>query len=176
MFITITAVSCSFSRNNIMRGLKILALAMSLTFVTYVFNPDLFIVFGILHLLGCSILLYPFLNKFNKKVLILLGTACIILGQLLPEVNTTANILAPLGLRDVYFRSLDYYPLFPYLGIFIYGVVFSKIFYPRKQSLFNKQLPANPINFIGRHTLKVYIFHQPFILLVLYLLSEINFI
>lgn len=62
MFIILTAISSSLSSNNLKRAAKILFFAYCITAITYFYDPQTFINFGILHLIGFSILLYNFLK------------------------------------------------------------------------------------------------------------------
>ena len=73
LFMLLSGISSSLSRNNMKRGLRVLAFALVITAVTYLYDPKLTIVFGILHFLGIH-LLYPLLSKMNKYLLIIIGT------------------------------------------------------------------------------------------------------
>ena len=61
------------------------------------------------------------------------------------------DLLFFLGLRSQEYASLDYFPLLPYSGIFLYGVALAKIFYPAGNRLFSINFPPNPS--LGRRTL-----------------------
>lgn len=176
LFIIITGISCIFSSNNPSRGIKIFAVAMVVTIVTYFYDPDSFIIFGILHFLGINVLLYPYYNKLNNSLLLLLGTMIILLGQAFQNVDIDHNYLLVLGLARPDYYPLDYYPLLPYTGLFLLGIVLSRILYPKKQSLFRFNFDRNPISTVGKNTLLVYLLHQPIILAILYLLSMIGLI
>ena len=63
MFILISGVSCRFSRNNPKRGLLCLLFGMVMAAGSLLFVPELPIYFGILHFLGCAILLFALLQK-----------------------------------------------------------------------------------------------------------------
>ncbi len=172
LFMLITGISCTFSKNNFKRGTKILLIAFGITIVTYFYDSKTFIAFGILHLLGVCILWYPLLKKLKPLILLFLGTIVILLGKYFYTIPMNHNFLAPLGLKTQGYYALDYYPLFPYGGVFIYGVFLAKILYSQKRSLFKKDIPNNPISFFGKHTLIIYLVHQPIIIAILYLLSN----
>lgn len=167
LFITISAVSCFFSGNNTRRGLKILAVAGLITLVSHLYNPDYGIKFGILHLLGISILLYPWFKDRNKYILVILGTMVIILGQVLGPVPADNNYLFLFNLTSSTWVSADYYPMFPWFGVFLYGIVLGRAFYGRKMSLLRSTPRRDVFSFIGRHTLPVYLVHQPLLLLII---------
>ena len=54
LFILISGISSQLSHSNLIRGLKLLAVAVCVTLVTGFFLPDQIIRFGILHLLSCA--------------------------------------------------------------------------------------------------------------------------
>lgn len=172
LFMLVSGISCSFSKNNVKRGLRIFAIAMGITVATYIFDPALIIKFGILHFFGISMILFPLFKPLNKNILILLATLIIAAGNLMSTINVTSEYLFPLGLTTGSFTSSDYYPLFPWFGVFLYGAALSKIFYKEKKSIFNFTIPDNPIMFIGRHSLAVYVIHQPITLLILNLIMK----
>ncbi|KUO50232.1 MAG: hypothetical protein APF76_11000 [Desulfitibacter sp. BRH_c19] len=176
LFIIITGISCTFSRGNMRRGLKLIAVALVITIATYLYDPRAFIAFGILHFLGVSVLLYPIYNKLNKSLLLLTGTMMILVGQAILTIPMSHDYLIFLGLTSPTYYALDYYPLLPYSGIFLYGIFFARILYPTKQTLFKVNLDNNPISFIGKKTLIVYLLHQPIMLAILYILSTLKII
>lgn len=167
LFILIAGISCSLSRSNYKRGLKILAVAIVISIATHLFDPDLGIKFGILHFLGVSILLYPLFRKVNLYLLPLIGTFIIVAGRLFNRIAAANDWLFPFGLTSDSFVSSDYYPLFPWFGVFLFGVFLGRFVYPLGKSAFGFTLGENPVSMIGRHTLVVYIIHQPIILLLL---------
>ena len=68
LFILLCGISCTLSRNNLKRGVLILAVALGMTLVTAVIMPkmgfvDCEIYFGILHFLSASVLIYAVLSK-----------------------------------------------------------------------------------------------------------------
>jgi len=167
LFILVSAVSCSFSRHNPGRALKLLAAAFLITVVSHLYDPQYGIKFGILHFLGTGILLYPLVRKLNMYSLLILGTLIILMGQYLGGVTVKHNYLFLFNLTDNSWVSADYYPLAPWLGVFLYGIALGKLLYPQKRSLCGLGPHNDMISFIGRHTLKVYLVHQPLLLLAI---------
>ncbi|MBS3978112.1 MAG: DUF1624 domain-containing protein [Syntrophomonadaceae bacterium] len=171
LFIVVAGISCSLSKNNIRRGAKIFLFGLMITLVTYLVNPAFNIIFGILHFLGAAILLNSFFIRFSPGVLLILGTAIILAGSYFREIVMPNNLLAPFGLLGPEFFSVDYYPLVPWLGLFLYGVSLGKILYNGKKSLVaNSALRQSFVNILGQHSLIIYLLHQPVILLLLSLL------
>lgn len=174
LFITLAGISCSLSRSNIKRGLKVLGIAMIITVASHMYNPGYGIKFGILHLLGVSMLLSPLLQRLNKFVLPVLGTLVIALQYIFIRINVPFDYLFPFGIYTGSFVSSDYYPLIPWFGLFLYGIALGKFFYSNKQSILNLNIKDNIINLSGRHTLIIYLLHQPVILVVLELIRKLG--
>lgn len=67
LFIFISGASCQFSRNNLKRGAICFGFGLVMTIGTAVFAPGELILFGILHLLGLCMMLFPLLSPLLKK-------------------------------------------------------------------------------------------------------------
>jgi uncharacterized membrane protein len=71
----------------------------------------------------------------------------------------------PLGLYWKGFASSDYFPILPNLGYFLVGAAIGKTLYRKKETLLPMVNPRNPIlrclQFFGRHSLWIYLLHQP---------------
>ncbi|AEG58831.1 heparan-alpha-glucosaminide N-acetyltransferase [Desulforamulus ruminis] len=169
LFIFIAGISSSLSKNNLKRGVILLFLGFVITLTTAVAVPGSNIVFGILHFLGVSILLYPLFKHIKPLILFFMATLIILSGRYLSGINVPVNFLFPLGLVTEDFYSVDFYPLFPWFGLFLYGVAFSRWKYAAKQSLFPFTLNNSLLVSAGQHSLIIYLIHQPVLLLLLYL-------
>jgi len=157
------------------RGTSVFGLGLLITLVTWVYPHDGFIVFGILHCIGLSILLaYP-LIRFRIFPLIL-GVLCIIFGiTLRVAVLVDFPWLLWLGFVPSGFYTLDYFPLLPWFGVVLIGIFLGKSFYQnntRKVSLndHSQFILSRGLCFLGRHSLIIYLLHQLFIVGVLYVL------
>jgi len=155
------------------RGLRIFSYAMVITLLTWLFAPDGIIVFGILHLIGVSIILaYPFLNL--KLPNVILGIICLAAGVLLRSLDVGNPWLVWLG-TDPTFFMLDYWPLLPWFGMMLLGVAAGNALYGdrRKQAAHATQRPRTirPLALLGSHSLLVYLIHQPILLAALILLG-----
>ena len=120
MFIFLSGISCTLSRSNIKRGLKILGLGLVITAATYFYDPDMVVVFGILHFLGSAILIYEVLKKLDAMVLAIIAVIIYSSGNLVGKIPMDSNILFFLGITSGNFISSDYYPLIPWLGLFLF--------------------------------------------------------
>ncbi|MFY9174946.1 MAG: heparan-alpha-glucosaminide N-acetyltransferase [Peptococcia bacterium] len=133
LFIFTAGISSYLSRNNWLRALKVLGLAMLITTVTYIYNPDFIITFGILHFLGTSIILGMIFRKFHPFFLLGLGIALILITPWLSGLAYSDHwLLFPLGLAPGLYPSADYYPLLPWFGVFLLGNGIGKLLYRQK--------------------------------------------
>ena len=202
VFIMVSGISSSFSRNNLRRGLRLLIASLILTggslLVRSLSHLDMgVIVFNVFHVLAISIIIYALLEKLfqGRKTtetysfkfflfLIILGTALIFLPGILQQKfglkSTVLNIIFfakyPAGMR-----LLDNMALFPWLGFFLIGAAFGMYFYRERKSLFPEPGPRlgkvlAPFAFLGRNALWVYLLHQPIILAILWLLAQVGFL
>ena len=173
LFMLLSGVSCYLSRSNIRRGVKVLGIAMIITVATHLYSPELGVKFGILHFLGVCMLIAPLFQKLNRYMLLVLGTGSIILGNYFSGTTVSHDYLFVFGIYSEKFVSSDYYPLFPWIGIFMYGMAVGQIFYSNRKSIFNFTMGGNFISKAGRHTLVCYVLHQPLILLILTLVNQL---
>lgn len=182
VFVFISGTASEFSKNNLIRGLKCFGLGMIMTVFTFFFMRDQLIVFGILHMLGVSMMLYALILPLIKKIpSIYVSIAAIVLfiltynipdgylgiGEFLkfpmPDVLYQTKFLFPLGFIANGFYSSDYFSLLPWFFAFVAGSGFGRILKSGNMPkiFYRKHIP--PLAFIGRNTLIVYILHQPVI-------------
>ncbi|MBE7002981.1 MAG: DUF1624 domain-containing protein [Ruminococcaceae bacterium] len=164
LFILISGVSSNYSHSNVLRGLKTLGVALVITLVTTVM--DMPIVFGILHLLGVCMLLYGLTQRLWAKLPAWVVPTLSVLGVLLtarlvngyPSENPH---LWMFGLVTPEFESADYFPLLPWMFVFLLGTWAGK--YVREGRLpkwfYETRVPFLPA--VGRKSLLIYIVHQP---------------
>lgn len=190
-FITLSGFCWSFSRNHLKRGAMVFGGGLVVTAATCIAMPESRIVFGVLTCIGsCMLLMIPG-EKLLKKVPAALGLAVSFgLFLLLRNVSSGSlgfegwvlcqlpgslyrNLLtAYLGFPHPGFFSTDYFPLIPWLFLFVTGYFLFRVLDERNlnRKLFARgQLPV--LNWLGRHSLIVYLLHQP----VLYGLSLLFF-
>ncbi|HCT36982.1 MAG TPA: hypothetical protein DF292_08140 [Firmicutes bacterium] len=183
LFILTAGISSLFSRSNVKRGLRVFAIGMLLTVATYVLDQGLFIKFGILHFLGLVMILHPLLNKLKTDWLAIMGTIILVVGHFFSQVTIPVGFLFPLGLMELGFCSLDYYPLLPWLGVFMYGMILARVFYQegqdgrggiKKRPEAARAYRANLLTYIGRHSLIIYLAHQPILIGLLWVLNQLR--
>lgn len=188
-FIMISGICAQLTRSNAARGAKLLVTAFFFTAVTLLVTPEVPIYFGVLHMLAISMLVYSALEKYMLKIPAAVGfLLCLFLfiltfnitnGYLglkgllavpLPGSLYGDDLLYYLGFHTPAFKSSDYWPIFPWIFLFFTGSFIGR--YAR-----NDQFPAwtrknfcPPLAFLGRHSLLIYILHQPVIYGVLWLI------
>jgi len=162
----------------LIRGLKIFSWGLIITLVTWVFLREGCVVFGILHLIGISIILaYPFLRFHSWNLLI--GLLLIFSGLYLKGLTFNFSWLVWLGVKPAHFYTVDYFPLLPWFGIVLIGLFFGNLLYPdhsRKFQLSNLSSFSviKIFCFLGKHSLLIYLIHQPLIIVLLYLFGLVN--
>jgi len=185
LFILICGVSSTLGRSSARHGIKVFIWAMILTAVTYIYNESYYIRFGILHFLGISLLSANFMRRLPIAWLITASLGVIMVGLLFSQGVITNPYLFPIGLKTNTFISLDYYPLFPWYGVFLFGITLGKKLYSNKKRLGLCQVPhmqpkaltslqpvrcLQRITWLGQHSLAIYLIHQPVLLVILYIL------
>ncbi len=195
VFVSVSGVCCTFSRNNVIRGAKLLIVALLLTagslFATYILHFEFLVIFNVLHLLTCGIFIYALIAHIEKKhqvspklvnaLMGFTGIFAIILGSTISEFNFKVDspLLIPTGIMMQSTPAMDdYMPLFPWIGVFLVGAVIGRVCYSEKKTLIppkhdiTRRITA-PFEFIGRHSLVIYIVHQPVVMGILYLISMV---
>jgi uncharacterized membrane protein len=151
---------------------------MGVTLATYILIGEGFIVFGVLHLIGISIILsYPFLKR--QRLSGLLGFSIILAGWHLQGMEFSYPWLLWLGLTPAGFYSLDYFPLIPWWGVVLVGISLGSFFYPG----YRRRLPlpdhsSSPLIklflALGRNSLLFYLVHQPILVALLLLFGRLD--
>lgn len=169
LFLLTSGISVTLGRRSLRRGLTVLAAGLLVTAATYWFSPSSFIIFGILQLIGTSMLTYPLLQRLNRPLLALLAAAVWFVGLGLQGTTSNNLYLLPFGITPPFFTSLDYYPLLPWYGFFVTGVLLGQACYPAGRPLW-PGLPEHRLlaglEWLGRHSLFIYLIHQPVLLLL----------
>lgn len=161
------------------RGLHVFALGMVLTLVTWIAVPQGVIIFGILHLIGVSIILaYPF-YPLQPRWNLVIGVGIIAAGLLLQGETFDFPWLVWLGFFPKRFFAFDHFPLLPWFGVVQLGMFLGKVLYDggvRRWPLpdLSRRLPIRTLCTMGRHALVIYVLHQPILFALLLLLGVIS--
>ncbi len=155
-------------QSRLLKGAQLFGWGMMITITTYLFLKEGFVSFGILHLMGVSsVLIYPLLAFGYRNLM--LGAAIIPAGYYLSRFRFNFAWLAWLGLVPAGFNSVDYFPIAPWLGYILIGIFLGNYFYPGGEPRLNWiKFSNNPIvktfSFLGRHSLLIYLVHQPLLI------------
>ena len=157
----------------IKRGLILLAWGIGISLVTFIVDQETYVRFGILHLIGVAMILLP-LFVHLRGLILPIGLGLILFSPWLERMHANTEMLLPLGIEPDYFASVDYFPLLPWFGVILIGLVAGQKFYigdTRWREHSNlKALDSKLFTWPGRHSLMLYLIHQPIILLILTLL------
>jgi uncharacterized membrane protein len=155
----------------LLRGIRILAYGMALTVVFLVFGMGV-VAFGILHLIGVSIILaYPLLRY--RYVNLFLGLSIIAVGVYIriEGLSSETSWLLPFGVVPENLVMPDYRPLLPWFGVVLLGLFAGNVVYGdgKRPALFAGKAPAaaRPLLPLGRNSLFIYLIHQPILILLL---------
>ncbi len=163
-------------RKYLLRGLRVLGYGMLLTAMFWVFGLG-YVVFGILHLIGVSIILsYPVLR--HRFVNLFLGVAVLAVGFYMTAVGVSSESpwLLPLGIVPENLPMPDYRPLFPWFGMVLLGLFAGNVVYGDGRTLTEGRAPffVRPLLPLGRNSLFIYLVHQPIIIAALALAGVIS--
>ena len=187
-FILLSGVSLNFSRRAYLRGIIVNLCGLLITAISYFIMPSQMILFGVLNLIGTAMILTRLLQPLFDRIDPLIGTAAafILFGLsygvpfgyigvfnlrllTLPDAMYRVGFLAPLGLPSPDFFSADYFPLIPWSFLFICGYfLWRALKAHRADRVFRVKIPV--LSFLGRHSLLIYLIHQPILLALCYLI------
>ena len=181
LFILVSGICATLGSRSVRRGLIVFSCGMVFTAVTLgmyllgLAHPIIIIYFGVLHCLGVCMILWHFLKRLPTPWLVVLGAAMAVLGLWLKTVYWDFPWLIPLGFVTPEFMTSDYFPLLPHLGFFLLGAALGRTLYRNKTTLFPRVNENDPLlRFLtacGRHSLWIYLLHQPAIALIVLLIS-----
>lgn len=143
----------------------IAAAALVVTVATWFAFPESYIFFGILHqIAAASLLTLPFVRGPA------LGAAtAAVLVWIAPLVLTQPIFDAPalgfLGLGTRLPDTNDWVPIFPWTGFVLAGIAAATLLrlWPRSGAVKSGGAALGPLAWLGRHSLAIYVLHQPLI-------------
>jgi len=163
----------ALAKKFVYRGAGIICLGLLVTLVTWWYLREGYVVFGILTLIGVSVMSSPLFFRFGRMNAVL-GVVVIIIGWIFATMTGPIWLL-PIGIHPAVFWSVDYTPIFPWFGVVLIGIALGDVLYPGGVRSFTPPgLPKNaitPLVYMGRHSLLIYLVHQPLILAALYLIT-----
>jgi uncharacterized membrane protein len=157
---------------------QIIIAALAITIATYLFTPDSFVFFGILHEIAAASLLGLLFLRLPALITAIAAACVIAAPHYLASSAFDAPWLWPLGLSGTAIRSNDFVPLFPWFGAVLAGMALAKTLrHFDMLQLFAGNIKPDwldrGLRFIGRHSLAFYLIHQPVLIGCVYLISQI---
>ena len=182
LFFLLSGICVTLGHRHIYRGLLVLGCGMLCTattaflYLSGLATKDLIIYFGVLHCLGACMLLWHVFSRLNNIAILLISVICMTAGSILSRnYYVSFPWLLPFGFQFPGFSSADYFPLLPNIGYFLLGNLLGYKLYQKQISLFpNCDTEKSYIRFLcwcGRHSLPIYLLHQPVLTSVLWLFS-----
>ncbi|MDQ2102742.1 DUF1624 domain-containing protein [Azospirillum isscasi] len=167
----VLAAEGGIDRTRFLRRFALLVLAAGgVSAVSVAMFPDSPIVFGVLHHMAVASLLGLALLRLPWAVLLLLGAATIAVGKTVALPLFDEPWLRWIGLMTFEPESNDYVPLFPWFGGFLFGMALGRLWRPGPAAV-----PGGTAGrwfaWAGRHSLAVYLLHQPVLFGLLSLLA-----
>lgn len=159
----------------LLRGLFIFTLGLIITIITWFIFAERLVLFGVLHLIGVSIILaYPFIRF--KYINLVLAVIILAAGVVLWFYRFDFFWLFFLGLRPQEYYPFDYLPLIPWFGVVLLGIFWGNLLYQNGQRRFplidlQAAPPIKLLCFLGRHSLIVYFLHRPLVYGAVYLVA-----
>lgn len=180
VFILLSGFCAPFGRYMPRRGTVVFGAGAVVTLATLVFMPEGRVIFGVLTFLGAAMLLTGVLEPLLKKVMPAVGLAvsavlfavCYPVGLgwvglggwklMLPQSLYANYFTAFFGFYPDWFYSADYFGLLPWLFLFWAGYYLHKAVGRRRMEPLRRPVcPA--LGWMGRHSLLLYLLHQPVI-------------
>ncbi len=189
LFIVLVGISLGISYNRVLkrrgntdglwrkflrRGAVIFGLGVIINIVTQLAQTG-FVDFGVLHLIGFSVAFaYPFLRF--RWLNLALYVVFFIVGGYVENIRVDTRWLVWLGLVPERYGPVDFFPIFPWFGVVLLGVFIGHLLYDGNRRHFalpnlSGWLPFNLLEFLGRHSLFIYLVHQPLIFAALLVLG-----
>ena len=173
-FVLLAGISCRFSRNNVRRGIRTLVCAGLVMAAGALTDQPIW--FGVLHLLGCGMLLYAAVGKwFDSRATTGVTALLLVLFAVTKVISDRVRVTVPwlwiVGLPTNEFVSMDYYPLFPWLFLFFAGAAVGGRILISDGAWKHKTLPP-ALTWPGRHSLWIYLIHQPVLYGLVWLIAK----
>ena len=160
-------------RNFLKRLALIGAAAAAVSAATYWQDPKTFIFFGILHCLFAGSLVAAPLLAAPGWISLTVGAAMVALPLVYasPVFNPPWLVWLGLGTEDP--ATLDWRPLLPWAGVVLIGLGLTRLA-PPIPAWQAKAAPGRGLAFAGRHSLAIYLIHQPLLIGLIYAVVQLS--
>ncbi|WP_395151176.1 heparan-alpha-glucosaminide N-acetyltransferase domain-containing protein [uncultured Allofournierella sp.] len=191
-FIVLSGFCQPMGRRSFKRGAVVFGAGGLLSLVTLAVMPSNRVIFGVLTFLGSAMLLFTLLDQLLRRCPASVGLA-MCLGMFLFTRQISSGVLGfgplvllqlpstlyqnwfttYLGLPMANFFSTDYFPLIPWVFLFGAGYYLNSICQQHSWMRYLRASTCPALEWIGRHSLVIYLLHQP---VVYGVLSAVSFI
>ena len=184
IFVVLSGCCATLGSRSFRRGCIVFACGMLISLVTFgiyrlgMASRDVIVWFGVLHLLGVCMMLYPAYKKLPTQALAAMGVVLVVTGYLISGTVVETKFLFPFGLAYEGFASSDYFPLLPHLGWYMLGTVLGRTVYADKKTrlpgTFRESAITRFFCWCGRQSLFIYLLHQPIVYGLLELIAALR--
>lgn len=144
------------------RSLKLGLCAFAVSLGTYVLFPTQWVYFGTLHCIFFGSLLGVLVVNHRKISFILFLMILILQYVLNFDIKWVSSIIQK--------PSMDFIPIYPWFWVILLGILTGP--YLEQWAALKKLKPSPLLNFLGQHSLKIYLLHQPLIFGGIWLFSQ----
>ena len=181
IFILLSGFCVPLGHRTVQRGVTVFAAGALVTLVTWIAMPEDLVLFGVLTFLGSAMIATGLLRRWLERIPAWIGlVASVVLFVVTRNINSgflgfeglslgmvpgnwyANNITASLGFPQPSFYSTDYFSLFPWLFLFWTGYFLHRVI-GKKRMKFLACSVCPPLGWMGRHSLLIYLLHQPVI-------------
>ena len=180
VFLFIAGWMCTLSRNNAKRAAKYAVAALVVWIATTLVSVDDSVNFGIIYCMAACTAVVAVTRPMLQKVPSTWGIViCLVLFAAtwgIPKSTYSFPYLAWLGFPRPWFVSGDYYPIIPFIFMYLAGYYAARMT-QRSEKPVPSWAYANPLPALaqlGRRALPFYLLHQPIILSVLELIYSVR--
>lgn len=193
-FILLSGFCWSLGKKPLKRGLIVFGAGAVVSLVTLLFMPEDRVVFGVLTLIGSSMICMVWVDKLCQKIppfaglagagLLFVITRNVNSGYLgfegwnffrLPRGLYQGYFMTFLGFTEPVFFSTDYFSMIPWFFLFLSGYFIYRMIKDHEDFM-AKHLTGGwkPFAYLGKHSLIIYMLHQPVAFGVLTLLDKMG--
>ncbi len=145
--------------------------ALIISIVSYIFRPNRIIIFGILHFIAFASLVGLWIVRF-KYLSLASGATIVFLGLFFESAHFDSALLSWIGFRTHLPTTLDYVPVFPWLGAVTIGIYIGHSLiensnYSRLLNWKPKSTVSRVLIWAGKNSLNIYMLHVPILFIML---------
>ncbi len=156
-------------KQRLVRLVPIAGCALLVSVVSYFMFPDSWIFFGVLHFVVVASFICGLMMQ-HKILMLTTAIALLGIGFFYQSPVFDQPLLQWLGMMTHKPITEDYVPMLPWISVMMIGIIIGEWALTRTQLAPLACRPTaalKPVQWLGRHSLAVYMIHQPILLVVL---------